>query len=530
MKQKKNIRLKKFNLHPVFTFIFLIFLTIILSFIISKIPIQSSYNQVNSSTMELESKLVSVENMLSYKGLKAIISDAARTFAGFTPLSNLLLALIGLSIAYASGLIDTFTKRITLNIDNKKLTFFIIFLATISSLINDIGYVILIPLSAIIFSANKRNPILGVIAAYCGVAFGYGTTLFVGTAEADLIPDTVAAARLIDPNFHVSLTSNLFIMIITSILVSIVGTIIIEKIIAPKVGKVKTNEVDSSTKEINIEKIRETEQSKYEIDIREKKGLRKALVVGIVFLLCFAYMLIPGLPFSGILLDLSEKTYLKQVFGSNSYFQDGFTYMISLFFAVTGLAYAIGSKSIRTGKELTTKTVGYFNNIGELIITLFFASQFISIFKRSNIGTLITAQLTNIVSKLSFSGIPLIILVMLVVCISGLFITTTSLKWNILSPVVVPLLMQSNVAPQFSQFIFRAADSMTKGITPLLAYFSVFIAYLNIYNNEKQHITIKKAISYIMPYCLLISAFWILIIIGWYILGAPIGPNVSSTL
>ena len=241
-------------------------------------------------------------------------------------------------------------------------------------------------------------------------------------------------------------------------------------------------------------------------------------------------MLIPGLPFSGILLDLSEKTYLKQVFGDNSYFQDGFTYMISLLLAIAGLAYASGSKSIKNSKDLTTKVVAYFNNIGELIMTIFFASQFIAIFKRSNIGTLILSILTNVVSKLSFSGIPLILLVMLVIAISGLFVTTANLKWTIISPVVVPMLMQSNVSPQFAQFVFRAADSMTKGITPLLAYFSIFIAYLNIYNTDKKHITIKSAISYIMPYCLIISLFWILIIIGWYILGAPIGPGVSATI
>ena len=530
MNKKRNLRLKKFYFHPVFTFIFLIVLTVLLSFIISKLQIQSSYSQINPTTMELESKLVSVENLLNYNGLKYMISNAAKNFAGFTPLSNLLIALIGLSIAYSSGLIDAFTRRITLDIDNKKITFIILLLATISSLINEIGYVILIPLSAIIFSANKRNPLLGIITAYCGVAFGYGTTLFVGTLESELIPSTTLGARLIDPNYHVPLTSNLYIMIITCIILSIVGTIIIEKLIAPKFIKIKVAEVEDITKEINIEKIKETEQNKIEINYREKKGLKKALIITIVFLVVFAYMLIPGLPFSGLLLDLSENTYLKQVFGENSYFQDGFTYMISLLFAVTGLAYAIGAKSISSTRELMTKAIEYFNNTGELIITLFFASQFISIFKKSNIGMLILSVLTKIISSLSFSGIPLIILFMVIVAVSGLFVTAPNIKWNVLSPVIIPMMMQSNISPQFCQFIFRAADSMTKGITPLLAYFAIFISYLNIYNTEKENITIKKAISYVMPYCLIILATWMVIIIGWYILGAPIGPGSSSTL
>ena len=90
--------------------------------------------------------------------------------------------------------------------------------------------------------------------------------------------------------------------------------------------------------------------------------------------------------------------------------------------------------------------------------------------------------------------------------------------------------MQSNISPQFAQFILRAGDSMTKGITPLLAYFAVYICYMNIYNRGKNVVTIKKGISYIMPYCLIIALTWILIIIGWYILGAPIGIGVKPSL
>lgn len=530
MKNKKKLRLKKFNLHPILTFILLIFGTLILSFILSLLQIQVSYNEININTLELESKLVSVENLLNFEGIKYIISNAAKNFAGFTPLSNLLLGLIGLSVAYASGLIDAFTRRITLNINNKTLTFVIILLGTISSLINDVGYIILIPISAIIFSANKREPMLGIIAAFCGVAFGYGTTLFVGSMEVNLIPETTAAARLIDSLYHVELTSNLIIMIISTFITSIVGTIIVEKIIAPKLHNIKSKEYDNSTKEIDISAIIKSEQDKLEIDSRERKGLRKSLIFGIIFIICFIYMLIPGLPFSGLLLDLKEETYLKQLFGKNSYFQDGFTYMISLFFIVVGIVYGITAKTIKNDKDLISKSVDYFSKVGSLIILLFFASQFISVFKATNIGTVIVAYTTKLISEFSFSGIPLIICTMLLIAVCNLFITTPLGKWSIMAPVVVPLMMQSNISPQFSQFILRAADSMTKGITPLLAYFAIYVGYLNMYNTDKNSISIKKAISYIMPYCIIMAITWMLIIVGWYILGAPIGIGVNSTL
>ena len=101
----------------------------------------------------------------------------------------------------------------------------------------------------------------------------------------------------------------------------------------------------------------------------------------------------------------------------------------------------------------------------------------------------------------------------------------------IFSPVVVPMFMQSNLSPQFAQIIMRAGDSMTKGFTPLLASFVIYIGYLNIYNlNKKKPYTIRKSLKLITPYFLIIAATWILIVIGWYILGLPIGPGVGPTI
>ena len=101
----------------------------------------------------------------------------------------------------------------------------------------------------------------------------------------------------------------------------------------------------------------------------------------------------------------------------------------------------------------------------------------------------------------------------------------------IFAPVVVPMFMQSNISPQFAQIVMRAADSMTKGFTPLLASYIIYIGYLNIYNLRKDKpITIRKSFKMITPYFLIIAATWILLIIGWYLIGLPIGPGVGPTL
>ena len=101
----------------------------------------------------------------------------------------------------------------------------------------------------------------------------------------------------------------------------------------------------------------------------------------------------------------------------------------------------------------------------------------------------------------------------------------------IFAPIVVPKFLQSNISPEFAQIVMRAGDSMTKGFTPILAAFIIYLGYLNIYNlNKNKPYSIIKAMKLITPYFLLISLTWILLVVGWYISGLPIGPGVYPTL
>ena len=506
MYEKGKLKLKKFYFHPITTFIVLTFFVLILSGILSLFETQAKYNVVNVNTNELEPVLIAVENLLSFDGLKFVISEAAKNFLSFAPLGTLLLSLIGLTVAEGTGFIEMLTRRHISKIPRPIFTFIIILIATISSLINEVGYAILIPLVALIYFINERNPILGIVTAFCGVSFGYGVSIFVGSTEVSLINYTKIASKLIDENMHISLTSNLIFIIVATIILSIVGTY----------------------QPISLE---EAEQQQIEKERNEKRGLRYALVVSILFLLFFIYALIPNLPWSGLLLDMKEKIYLNQLFGENSYFQDGFTYIVSMLFVIAGIAYGIGSKTVHNGRDIIEAASKKFNNIGSIFILMFVVSQFIAVYRKTNIGMVVTAWLASLLEKMSLSGIPLIVIALLFIAISGLLLTSPASKWMIFSPVVVPLFMQSNISPQFAQLVMRVGDSMTKGFTPLLASFVIYIGYLNIYNLKKNKpYTIKESLKLITPYFLLICATWIVLVVLWYIVGLPIGPGVSPTI
>ena len=331
------------------------------------------------------------------------------------------------------------------------------------------------------------------------------------------------------------MTSNLIFIIVASLILPLIGTPIIEKLISPKLPKFhrhdKVTGKTLQTSELLLSDITDEEEKRIAFEKNSKRGLKYALIVSIIVILLFTYMIIPNLPGSGLLLDMTAKTYLDQLFGSTSYFQDGFTYMVAILFITAGLAYGIGAKTIKNDRDLIEKTSDTFKDLGMVLLMIFVFSQFITVWKQSNIGIVFTSWCANLLSHLEFDGIPLIVITIIIISISNFFCTSLNTKWMIFSPVVVPLFMQNNISPQFAQIIMRAGQSITAGISPFMVFFVIYLAYLNIYNQNKERpITIKQSISFVIPYFAITALAWILIIVLWYVAGIPIGPNIKPTI
>ena len=118
----------------------------------------------------------------------------------------------------------------------------------------------------------------------------------------------------------------------------------------------------------------------------------------------------------------------------------------------------------------------------------------------------------------------------LIVILMSILVPSAVTKWTIASPLTVPLLMRSNITPNFSQFIFRAADGVGKCFTPIYPYYIIMLAFLEKYNTkENNKITVFGTFRIMMPALLLFAGLWILIIMGWYIVGLSLGPETFST-
>ena len=101
MQNKKD----KVSLNPIMTLMILIGLAILLSGILALLGI--------GATNPAEGNWVAVESLLSLRGIKYIFQSTVANFASFTPLSMLIIILIGIGIMDKSGFLKTTFSLIT---------------------------------------------------------------------------------------------------------------------------------------------------------------------------------------------------------------------------------------------------------------------------------------------------------------------------------------------------------------------------------------------------------------------------------
>ena len=144
----------------------------------------------------------------------------------------------------------------------------------------------------------------------------------------------------------------------------------------------------------------------------------------------------------------------------------------------------------------------------------------------SNIGNVIATNIVDFIGSLNFSGIPLIFIIFISIIIMSILIPTTLTKWNLVAPVFVPLLMRANITPAFTQTIFVAAYSIGKLFSPIYIYLIITIGFL--YKEDKSiNTSIFSTMRQIMPIILILTVIYFVIIVGWYLIGLPLGINSS---
>ncbi|MDH7603879.1 MAG: AbgT family transporter [Melioribacter sp.] len=439
-------------------------------------------------------------NLMSLEGLHKIILNLITNFTSFAPLGTVLVSILGIAVAEHSGLIGTVLRLLVLKSPKKLLTFVIVFAGILSNTASEIGYVLLVPLSAIIFLSAGRHPIAGLAAAFAGVSGGYSANLLLGTIDPLLAGLTQEAAHIIDKSYEVTAAANYYFMSVSTFFIAAAGTYVTEKIIVPRLGEYKGSIQPDEIKPLSKD---------------EKRGLIYSGVATLIFVVIILAGLIPD---NGFLRDPKTNGILKSPFLS------GIVTFIFFGGVISGIAFGIGAKTIKSDNDVIKGMNKSMETLASYIVLVFFASQFVAFFNWTNLGLILAVEGANFLKASGLGPVPLLISFIIISAIINLFIGSASAKWAIMAPVFIPMFMLLGYSPELVQAAYRVGDSVTNIISPMMSYFALIIAFVAKYNPKAG---IGTLIATMLPYTIVFLIIWVALFIIWFILGLPVGPGAK---
>ncbi|SEL18890.1 aminobenzoyl-glutamate transport protein [Colwellia chukchiensis] len=447
--------------------------------------------------------VIEVVSLLNGEGLAKIVTGLVTNFTNFAPLGTVLVALLGVSVAEHSGLLSAALRGMVMGASKRLVTFMIVLAAILSNTASELGYVVLIPLAAMIFHSLGRHPLAGLAAAFAGVSGGYSANLLLGTIDPLLAGITTPAAQLIDPNYQVGPEANWYFMMISTFLIAILGTLITEKVVEPRLGKYHDHEA-SEPLDANIE----------HLSALERKGLAFA---GITFLGLAILLALTIVPADGILRN--QETGLVK----GSPFLKGIVAFIFITFAIPGFVYGKVVGTMKNDRDVIDAMSKSMGSLSMYIVLVFFAAQFVAFFNWTNLGTILAINGAELLQTLKMSGPEVFVLFILMCALINLTLGSSSAQWAATAPIFVPMLMLIGYAPETIQAAYRIGDSVTNLITPMMSYFGLILAVATKY---KKDMGIGTLIATMLPYSLAFLVGWIALFYLWvFALGLPVGPG-----
>ncbi len=447
-------------------------------------------------------------SLLNGDGLRRIMESLVTNFTSFVPLGTVLVAMLGVGVAERSGLLSAMIRAVVLKAPPHLVTGAVVFAGVVSNTASEMGYVVLIPLAAVIFHALGRHPFAGLAAAFAGVSAGYSANLLIGTVDPLLAGITEEAARLIDPDYTVHPAVNWYFMIVSTFVITFVGWWVTARIVEPKLGRYDDAHADpAALSRVNTDPLTPA----------EVRGLWGALLAT---LLLTGLLLLGTVPSSGVLRNPVDGDLL------NSPFLRGMVALIFVFFLVPGFVYGWITGTMRSDRDVVEGMASAMSTLGLYIVLVFFAAQFVAFFGWTNLGSITAVVGADVLERVGLTG-PLVFVFFIAMCaVVNLSLGSASAQWAITAPIFVPMLMLVGYSPEVVQAAYRIGDSATNIITPMMSYFGLILAFAARYDRK---LGIGTLVAMMLPYTIFFLIFWVATFYLWvFFLGLPVGPGAPT--
>ena len=450
---------------------------------------------------------IAVKNMLAPAELASFLARMVTIFTSFHPLGVVLVALLGVGVAEHTGFINAGLKAMLSVTSAFLLTPILILVAVVSHTAADAGYVLVIPLGAVVFYAAGRHPLAGIAAAFAGVSGGFSANFIPSALDPLLAGLTQEAAQIIAPGRTVNPLANIYFTAASTLLIVGLGWYITDRIIEPRLRRTA---VDGDVSEFT---------TLGHLGARERKGL----IVALLAMLVAAALLILGSYFPGSTLRSPTTGSLTT---SDAPLMQGIVPLIFLFFLIPGVVYGYAAGTVHSHRDIITGMSKAMSTMGYYIVMAFFAALFIAAFNESNLGALLALKGA---SGLRDIGLPSQVTIVGIILLTGfvnLFVGSASAKWALLAPIFVPMLMGLGISPELTQAAYRVGDSTTNIITPLMPYFPLVVVFCQRYVKSTG---IGTLVSLMLPFSIIFLTSWTVFLLIYWQLGIPLGLDAPYT-
>lgn len=441
---------------------------------------------------------ITVTSLLTFQNLVWMLSSFTSNVAGFPTLILGLVVVLGVGLFETTGLASALMRVSVLKAPPKLIVPLLLIISVNSNIAGDAGFLIMPMIGAMIFGAMGKNPIAGMALCYAGVAGGFSANFMVGSTDALLIGYTGPAAQFIDPSYNANIMCNWYFMAASAVFLTIVGTVVNKAFVEPRLGQYHG----------------ELEQTTTQVTDTERKGLRAAGIAFLVLVVVLVAMCVPA--------DSPMRDPNGDLLGYAGGLIQGIVPIIMLVFFVPSVAYGFATGQYKNDKDLVKALVTAVSSMSGYVTFCIVAAQMIAYFNKSCLGTFIAISGANFLRSINLTGVPLIILFILLCSLINILVASASAKWAFLAPVFVPMFMLLGYDPSFTQVLYRIGDSITNPITPMFAYFAMLVGLAQKYDKKAG---MGSLMSCLLPYSIAFFVMWTLFIILWITVGIPLGPG-----
>ena len=488
-------------------------------------------------------------SLLTVDGIYWMLSSMLRNFAQMPALPLIFAAMLGIGVAEKFGFFSALMRWLALLTPKKLLTPAVVFIGANSSVASDAGYIILPPLAAALYLAVGRHPIAGLAAAFAGVAGGFGAGFFPTGGDGVLTGFAQDAARVIDPGYTVSILHNAYFKGASAVVVMLGGWFVTDVIVEPRLMRLHGDELQ-----------RGDTKAMHEMALTkpERKALFASIGAAVIVLGVFlSLILTPGAPLHGdgkpslpngrvittqavtVLpanADVPEAaTVLAQepltvIADGNARLSESpgprwshvIVPIILIVFLVPGLVYGALTGQLKGQHDVADALMHGIRSIVPVLVILFFLAQFVGYMGYSGLDRMLAYAGGTVLFNADMP-IPVLIVAFVMVVIFGDFAMSGMLsKFGVLAPIFIPMFMIVGMSPELTTAAYRIGDSVVNIVTPLNSYLLIILA---VFQKYRPKAGLGTLIALMIPYSVVLGLVWTAMLVGWYTLGLPLGPE-----